>query len=266
LEATERASWKGILSLNIPNMGLGSVQYRLRAGKAHGENLPIKVIKVDNLTNREVVRKKVGEAPASPVIASNPTAVSTPIPPTATFVNVKIIDKFFYKDEVDAGTPLSMLTSVPDAQVQERQETADGNLIETFDRTTKIEVEPDGFVGLGRLPEYKFKEIYQFGADTSKEAKEDSNRVLGLARYLLEKQTALVSFFSWGRGYQYYTAVIYPYERKDGKLWLLMGLSEGVLALSDNWALVQKPITQEVVTPMPEAKPKAMKPKVTISK
>jgi hypothetical protein len=155
---------------------------------------------------------------------------------------------------------------VPDAQVVERQETAEGNLIEAFDRTTKIDVEPDGFVPISRLPEYKFKEVYQFGADASKEAREDSNRVLGLARYLMEKQTALVSFFSWGRGYQYYTAVIYPYERKDGKLWLLMGLSKGILTLTDSWSLVSKPISAEVVQEVPVAKPKASKPKVSISK
>ena len=31
-----RASWRGVLSLNIPTLGLGAVEYHLRAAKAHG--------------------------------------------------------------------------------------------------------------------------------------------------------------------------------------------------------------------------------------
>src|SRR5207244_7960562 len=93
---------------------------------------------------------------------------------------------------------------------------------------------------LERMSEYKCKEVYQRGPDIDKKVKETGSRVKQLARYLLEKQTALVSFFSWGRGYQFYTSVIYPYERKDGRLWLLMGLSEGVLKLDDAWALEEQ--------------------------
>ena len=79
---------------------------------------------------------------------------------------------------------------------------------------------------------------------------------------LMEKQTALVAFFSWGRGYVYYTAVIYPYERKDGRLWLLMGLSEGILKLDDAWAL-EEIGEEESLPPVPVAR---KKPKVMISK
>jgi hypothetical protein len=96
-----------------------------------------------------------------------------------------------------------------------------------------------------------------------KKVRETSARIRKLARYLLEKQTALVSFFSWGRSYQYYTAVIYPYERKDGRLWLLMGLSEGILKLDDAWALEEKPREKEKLAPVPVAR---KKPKVNISK
>ena len=139
----------------------------------------------------------------------------------------------------------------------------DGEEIEPFDRTTKIEVESSGYVSLERLSEYKFKEVYQFSPDTDKKVKETSSRVKQLARYLLEKQTALVSFFSWGRGYQFYTSVIYPYERKDGRLWLLMGLSEGILKLDDAWALEEEK-EEESLPPVPVATRK--KPKITISK
>ena len=131
---------------------------------------------------------------------------------------------------------------VPLDQVVDKQ---DEEEIEPFDRTTKIEVETDGFVPLERLSEYKFKEVYQLGPDTDKKVKETTSRIKQLARYLLQKETALVSFFSWGRGYQFYTSVIYPYERKDGRLWLLMGLSEGILVLDDAWALEEEARVRE---------------------
>lgn len=81
-------------------------------------------------------------------------------------------------------------------------------------------------------------------------------------RYLIEKDMALVAFFSWGRGYNFYTSVIYPYERRDGRLWLLMGISEGILKLDDAWALVEEKGSARLAA-VPIAK---KKPKVTISK
>ncbi len=165
--------------------------------------------------------------------------------------------RYFLKDELEVS---GNWVEVPTIEVVDKQ---DGEEIEPFDRTTKIDVEPDGFVPLERLSEYKFKEVYQLSADSDKKVKETTSRVRQLARYLLEKQVALVSFFSWGRGYQFYTAVIHPYERKDGRLWLLMGLSEGILKLDDAWALEEQ-AEQEELPPVPIAVRK--KPKVTISK
>jgi hypothetical protein len=73
---------------------------------------------------------------------------------------------------------------------------------------------------------------------------------------------ALVAFFSWGRGYNFYTCVIYPYERKDGRLWLLMGMSEGILTLDDAWALVEEKGASRL-SAVPVARKKA---KVVLSK
>ncbi len=63
--------------------------------------------------------------------------------------------------------------------------------------------------------------------------------------------------------YNYYTAVIHPYERKDGKTWLLMSLSEGILLLDVAWA-IQQSLTEQmpVLAPVPRAK----KPRVAISR
>jgi hypothetical protein len=60
------------------------------------------------------------------------------------------------------------------------------------------------------------------------------------------------------------SAVIYPYERKDGKLWLLMAMSESILELDDAWSLEDSP-QKELETPVPTITVKR-KPKVTISK
>ena len=56
---TSRASWRGVLSLNIPTLGLGSVEYHLRAAKAHGDLQPVKFSKIDKETGKEVVSREV---------------------------------------------------------------------------------------------------------------------------------------------------------------------------------------------------------------
>ncbi|MGH2637709.1 MAG: hypothetical protein ACRDF4_00210 [Rhabdochlamydiaceae bacterium] len=263
---TSRASWRGVLSLDIPTLGLGAVEYHLKAAKAHGDLQPVKFLKIDKETGKEVVSREV------------PKLYRYKLGPSAERLDVEEISKdeakeklrydneflvstrnekrFFLKEDLEIS---GRWIEVPSNQVVDKQ---DAEEIEPFDRTTRIEVPPDGFVLLERLAEYKFKEVYQLAPDTDKKVKETSSRVQQLARYLLEKQTALVSFFSWGRGYQYYTSVIYPYERKDGRLWLLMGLSEGILKLDYAWAL-QAADEEEKLPAVPVAR---KKPKVTISK
>jgi hypothetical protein len=56
---TARASWRGVLSLNIPTLGLGAVEYHLRAAKAHGDLKPVNVVKLDKKTGKEVVSREV---------------------------------------------------------------------------------------------------------------------------------------------------------------------------------------------------------------
>lgn len=155
------------------------------------------------------------------------------------------------------------MTEVLPSHVVDRQE--EGELIEPFDRTTDIEVAEDAIVSLARVQEYRFKEVYMLSPDPDRKVRESRNRVARLARHLLEKETALVAFFSWGRGYQYYTAVIYPYERAlDGRLWLLMGMSEGALQLDSDWSLEDARAGEpEPAVPIVAV---AKKPKVQISK
>ncbi|MDA4128148.1 MAG: hypothetical protein OK422_01580 [Thaumarchaeota archaeon] len=264
--ATARASWRGILSLDIPTLGLGAVQYHLRAAKAHGDLKPVNFVKIDRETGKEVVSREVprmyryklgpnGERLDMQEISQEDAKEKVRYDGEF-LVSVRNEKRYFLKYELEIS---GQWIEVPTSQIIDRQ---DGEEIEPFDRTTQIEVDPDGFVPLERLSEYKFKEVYQLAPDTDKKVKETSSRVKQLARYLLEKHTALVSFFSWGRGYVFYTSVIYPYERKDGKLWLLMGLSEGVLKLDDAWTLEDEQ-EREGLPPVPVAK---KKPKVTISK
>ena len=267
--STARASWRGVLSLDIPTLGLGSVEYHLRAAKAHGDQHPVKFVKVDTISGKEVVSREVPKLYRYKLGPNGERIDVGEIPQEEVkdrvkyendfYVFAKNEKRYFLKDELEIS---GKWIEVPLTQIIDKQE--DGQEIEPFDRTSKIEVESDGFVQLERLSEYKFKEVYQLSPDTDKKVKETSNRVKQLARYLLEKQTALVSFFSWGRGYQYYTAVIYPYERKDGRLWLLMGLSEGILKLDDSWAL-EEDKEEQALPPVPIAV-KRQKPKVNISK
>jgi hypothetical protein len=263
---TARASWRGVLSLNIPTLGLGAVEYHLRAAKAHGDLKPVNVVKLDKKTGKEVVSREVPrmyryrEGPDGErldVMEIGFEEAKKKVRFDGKFmVSVKNEKRFFLKHELEmSGTWIE----VPVDRIVDKQ---DGEEIEPFERTTRVEVDKDGFVPIERLEEYKFKEVYQLSPDTDKKVKETTARVKQLARYLLEKHTALVAFFSWGRGYQFYTAVVYPYERKDGKLWLLMGMSEGILKLDTAWALEAEQ-EGEGLPPVPTAK---RKPKVTISK
>jgi hypothetical protein len=261
-----RASWRGVLSLDIPSLGLGAVDYHLRAAKAHGDLKPVQFVKLDKKTGKEVVSREVPRmfrytlGPAGERLdlqEISPEEAKKKVRYDGKFlVSVRNEKRYFLKHELEMS---GQWVEVPFDRVVDKQ---DGEEIEPFDRTTHIEVASDGFVPLERLSEYKFKEVYQLGADTDKKVKETASRVAQLARYLLEKQTALVAFFSWGRGYQFYTCVIYPYERKDGLMWLLMGMSEGVLKLDETWAL-QPTKDHEALPPVPTAK---KKPKVVISK
>jgi len=265
--AASRASWRGVLSLDIPTLGLGAVEYHLRAAKAHGNLQPVSYVKIDTKTGKEVVSREVPvmyrykEGPSGERLemqeVSRDEAKKHVKYDGKYQISVKSEKRYFLKNELEMS---GKWVEVPLNQIVDKQ---DQEEIEPFDRTTKIEVEADGFVPLERLSEYKFKEVYQLGPDTDKKVKETASRIKQLARYLLQKDTALVSFFSWGRGYQFYTSVIYPYERKDGRLWLLMGLSEGILLLDDAWALEDEKESQRLPA-VPVAHKK--KPKVMIAK
>jgi len=264
--AVARASWRGILSLDIPSLGLGAVEYHLRAAKAHGDLKPVRVTKIDKKTGKEVVSREVPriyrykEGPGgerldltevSPDEARKFVRFKGDLP-----VTVRTEKRYFLKYELEFQ---GKWIEVPLSQTLDKQ---DGEEVEPFDRTTKIEVEKDGFVPLSRVEEYKFKEVYQLAPDTDKKVGETGARVTQLARYLIEKEMALVAFFSWGRGYVFYTSVIYPYERKDGRLWLLMGMSEGILKLDDAWALVE----EKGAARLPDVPVARKKAKVVISK
>jgi hypothetical protein len=262
-----RASWKGVLSIDIPTLGLGSVEYHLRAAKAHGNLQPVNFVRIDKKSGKEVVSREVPviyrykEGPSGERVdmqeISRDEAKKQVKYKGKYQISVRSERRYFLKNELEMS---GKWIEVPASEVVEKQ---DGEEIEPFDRTTRIQVEKDGFVPLERLSEYKFKEVYQLAPDTDKKVKETVGRTRQLARYLLEKQTALVSFFSWGRGYQFYTSVIYPYERKDGRLWLLMGMSEGILVLEDAWALEEEG-QGEKLPAVPVAHKK--KPKIMIAK
>jgi hypothetical protein len=267
-KSTTRASWRGVLSLNLPQLGLGSMQYHLRAAKIHGDQKKVEYKRVDKESGKEVIAKDV-----SKLFAYH-------LGPNGERIDVKEIQyeevknlvryenefliyakserRFFLRDDLEV---YGKYTELPITQIIDIQ---NDDAVEPFDRTTEIDVSEDAYVSLDRVPEYSFKEIYMLAPDPDKKVRESMNRVTKLAKHLLENKTALVAFFSWGRGYQYYTAVIHPYERKNGRLWLLMGMSEGILQLDSGSSLEETPVKKEAA-PLPTIVV-AMKPKVNISK
>ncbi|MDA4125439.1 MAG: hypothetical protein OK438_08365 [Thaumarchaeota archaeon] len=258
-----KASWRGVLSLDIPTLGLGAVEYHLRAAKAHGDLQPVKVIKMDKKTGKEVVSREVPriyrykEGPSGERLDLQEVSMDEAkkfVKYKGEFpVTVRTEKRYFLKYELEFT---GKWIEVPLSQTMDKQ---DAEEVEPFDRTTRIQVEKDGFVPLERVAEYKFKEVYQLAPDADKKVGETNTRVTQLARYLTEKSMGLVAFFSWGRGYNFYTSVIYPYERKDGRLWLLMGLSEGILKLDDAWALAEEKGSARLpAVPVARKKPKAV--------
>ena len=179
---SSRASWRGVLSLNIPTLGLGSVEYHLRAAKAHGDLQPVKFVKVDSVTGKEVISREVPKLFRYKLGPNGERLDVQEIPQEEVKEKVMYGDdyhvfarnerRYFLKEELEvSGKWIEVVAS----QVIDKQE--DGQAIEPFDRTTKIDVEPDGFVPLERLAEYKFKEVYQMAPDTDKKVKETSSRV-----------------------------------------------------------------------------------------
>jgi hypothetical protein len=264
--AVSRASWRGVLSLDIPTLGLGAVEYHLRAAKAHGDLQPVKVVKLDKKTGKEVVSREVPRIYRYKEGPNGERLDVQEVPPDEAKklvrykeefpISVRTEKRYFLRYELEFT---QKWIEVPLDQIMDKQ---DDEEVEPFERTTRVQVEKDGFVPLERVSEYKFKEVYQLAPDTDKKVGETNSRVTQLARYLIEKDMALVAFFSWGRGYNFYTAVIYPYERKDGRLWLLMGMSEGILQLDDAWALVEEKGAER----LPAVPVARKKPKVVLSK
>ena len=141
--SSPRASWRGVLSLNIPSLGLGTVEYHLRASKAHGDLQPVKFVKVDSVSGMEVVSREV---PALYRYKLGPNGERTDVQEIPQdVVNDKVRysgdylvfarneRRYFLKDELEVS---GRWIEVAASQIIDRQE--DGQAIEPFDRTTKI--------------------------------------------------------------------------------------------------------------------------------
>lgn len=287
-----RASWSGVLRINQPDIGIIE-DYRLKGAKVATDKRELKIVKrqvkreTDPATGQvriipgpKVVSKKVMRYYRYRELPSGEREEIKEVPyeeakkfiryrdPQAGGeefkVTVKYEERLFVSDE--QGNAI-FDREVPPSEVLEYQEVGDDGAetkeeeVSPFDRTEVVEVE--GYVPLERIQEYLFKSIYQLKPNTEKKVGETSERVVKLARFLLDKQVALLAFFSFGRGYEFYTALVFPYERrKDGRLWLLIGMAEGILLPDSTWAL-QAEEKQTVTAPVPMVAKK--KPKVRIS-
>ena len=286
-----RASWSGVLRINQPDIGIIE-DYRLKGAKVATDKRELKIVK-------RQVKRETDPATGQVRIVPGPKVVSKKVMryyryrelPNGEREDIKEVPyeeakKFIrYKDPQGGGEEFKVTVKyeerlfvsdeqgnalfdreVPQSEVLEYQEIEEegktsGEEVSPFDRTEVVEVE--GYVPLERIQEYLFKSIYQLKPNTEKKVGETSERVVKLARFLLDKQVALLAFFSFGRGYEFYTALVFPYERrKDGRLWLLIGMAEGILLPDSTWAL-QAEEKQTVTAPVPMVAKK--KPKVRIS-
>lgn len=303
----KRASWKGVLSLILPALGLNNVLYHVKGAKSEIDKQELNIVKVHRESRREVEAKEVIRYYRYTETATGERENLTEVPYEALKTNVryelgdgkhwKITAKnekrYFDKQALLHGVKVCQQckntvmpaidgtfpatcngcnASIADIQpslgfvevdpsqlvdLQDGQEE-----VSKFDRTKVIEIGEDGTIPLSRVSEYKMKEIYMLKPDA--DANETVQRIRDLARLLMEKQVALIGFFSWGNGFNFYTCVIYPYERQDGSLWLLMGMAEGRTQYDPTWALNATGVEEKAV-PMVQAPPKS-KPKVRLSK
>src|ERR1700683_1651014 len=151
-KSTTRASWRGVLSLNLPQLGLGSMQYHLRAAKIHGDQKKVEYKRVDKESGKEVIAKDV-----SKLFAYH-------LGPNGERIDVKEIQyeevkdlvhygneyliyakserRFFLRDDLEL---YGKYTELPITQVIDKQ---NDEPVEPFDRTTEIDVSEDAYVSL----------------------------------------------------------------------------------------------------------------------
>jgi hypothetical protein len=278
-----RSMWTGVLSLQIPALGLTS-EYHLRFGKAKGNAEKVTVDHVSRVTGRPCISKEVARLyryrEGSPEVMDVTTAkdgalgvgpkgihqdlkpitydeakakVRYDAPDGPWLISAKSEKRFFDAEGVRQGK----WEEVPESEVADFQ---DGGEVSPFEATKRLEVGPEDYVPLARVTEYAVTGVYMFGADPK--AKEQSGKVRYLARVLMEKQVALVVGFVFRKGYNFYTSLVTGYEEpKSGKLWLLLMTTEGLRTLDPSWALEDTRPEEAVM-----AAPTARKPKVVLAK
>ena len=165
--AASRASWRGVLSLNIPTLGLGAVEYHLRAAKAHGNLQPVSYVKIDTKTGKEVVSREVPvmyrykEGPSGERLemeeVSRDEAKKHVKYDGKYQISVKSEKRYFLKNELEMS---GKWVEVPLNQIVDKQGQEE---IEPFDRTTRIEVEAGWF----RTPGEALRVQVQGGATSS---------------------------------------------------------------------------------------------------
>lgn len=257
----KRASYKGVLSIFNTALEIDA-EYHIKAAKAETDQYSAPIKKLDKATGREVVGKEVVRFFAYKVgedgLRQEERELSYDEAKAGLRFNGefqisgKNVTRYFDKSALENKDNPQWI-EVPGDNIVDTQ---DGQEVEEFTRTERIVIdertEEGGLVPLSKIPEYKIKDIYMIKPDE----KEKVDRVRILARKLLDKQSALLAFFCWRRGFKWYNALIYPVENSDGKLFLVMAMAEGRTVLDEAWQLTGGPSATELAPVVSRPKPK----------
>nr|WP_294806931.1 hypothetical protein [uncultured Nitrososphaera sp.] len=266
-----RTSWVGQIVLKCPaTLEMEYQLYNVKGAKAvtttQAETSP--VLRVDKNSRRAIEGKYVGAAYTYDPNFQGEERTLLPVSyeelkervrfnrvdGTQWPVSIRSEKKYFVSEELAAG-------NFVEVRPEDIIHVQDGEEVGMFERTKTIELEDENVISLQQLPQYKVKDYYMLKANVDPKVGEKSFRVADLASKLYEKKIGILCFFSFGRGYEYYTAIVFPHHDAEAdKTWLVLALTEGIVRFDSSWAVRfhddLQPTAPKMVQPAKKAKVK----------
>jgi len=275
-------AWTGVLAVNLPDLGIQG-EYTVKGVKVPTDHTELPIDTFDVKTKQKVVSKekivfygytegpdgKRSEYQEIPYEQFKSHArYRDPVTGKEMLISARNENRYFHID--DRSNPI-WTEEVPASEVGWFWVNPDGTAGEPgepfTERTKRLEVIPDeeagskGWIPLDRVPQYCVEHYYALQAYD----KERPSRLNELARKLLAANAAGVAFYTHGKTFgrptkKYYTAIIWPYEGPDGRLWLHFYQASGRLIPQGSMALAEKDPEAPV-----QVVPTGRRPKVRLS-